>query len=45
MEAAANLAEQAKIEAALGKMGADFELLQAMESLLGFVPIAQQKKS
>lgn len=38
-------AEQAKIEAALAKMGADFELLQAMESLLGFVPIAPQKKS
>ena len=38
-------AEQAKIEAALAKMGTDFELTQAMESLLGFVPIASQKKS
>ena len=38
-------AQQAKIQTALTKMGADIELMQAMESLLGFVPIAQQKKS
>jgi len=38
-------AEQAKIEAALAKMGTEIELMQAMESLLGFVPIAPQKKS
>ncbi len=37
-------AEQAKIEAALTKMGTNIELMQAMESLLGFVPIAPQKK-
>jgi len=38
-------AEQAKIEAALAKMGTEIELMQAMESLLGFVPIQPQKKS
>lgn len=38
-------AEQVKIEEALAKMGTDIELTQAMESLLGFVPIAPQKKS
>jgi ABC-type phosphate/phosphonate transport system substrate-binding protein len=38
-------AEQAKIEAALVKMGTQIELMQAMESLLGFVPIQPQKKS
>jgi len=38
-------AEQAKIEAALAKMGTEIELMQAMESLLGFVPIPPQKKS
>jgi ABC-type phosphate/phosphonate transport system substrate-binding protein len=38
-------AEQAKVQAALTKMGTDIELLQAMESLLGFVPLAPQKKS
>jgi len=37
--------EQAKIEAALSKMALDIELLQAMESLMGFVPIGPQKKS
>jgi ABC-type phosphate/phosphonate transport system substrate-binding protein len=37
--------EQAKIEAALAKMGTNLELMQAMESALGFVPIAVQKKS
>jgi len=37
--------DQAKIEAALAKMGTHIELMQAMESLLGFVPIAPQKKS
>lgn len=37
--------EQAKIEAALAKMGTQIELMQAMESLLGFVPIPPQKKS
>ncbi len=38
-------AEQAKIAEALAKMGTDIELTHAMESLLGFVPIAPQKKS
>jgi ABC-type phosphate/phosphonate transport system substrate-binding protein len=38
-------AEQVNIEEALAKMGTDIELTQAMESLLGFVPIAPQKKS
>jgi ABC-type phosphate/phosphonate transport system substrate-binding protein len=38
-------AEQAKIEAALAKMGTQIELMQAMESLLGFVPLGPQKKS
>jgi ABC-type phosphate/phosphonate transport system substrate-binding protein len=38
-------AEQVKIEAALAKMGTQIELMQAMESLLGFVPIPPQKKS
>jgi ABC-type phosphate/phosphonate transport system substrate-binding protein len=38
-------ADQAKIEAALVKMGTNFELLKAMESALGFVPLSPQKKS
>lgn len=38
-------ADQVKIEAALTKLGTNIELMQAMESLLGFVPIAPQKKS
>jgi ABC-type phosphate/phosphonate transport system substrate-binding protein len=38
-------ADQAKIEAALVKMGTDIELLTAMESALGFVPVSPQKKS
>jgi ABC-type phosphate/phosphonate transport system substrate-binding protein len=38
-------AEQARIEAALLKVNTDAKLLEALESLLGFVPIEPQKKS
>ena len=37
--------DQAKIESALLKVAAQPELLEAIESLLGFVPIEAQKKS
>ena len=37
--------EQAKIEAALLKVSTDAKLLEALETLLGFVPIESQKKS
>ncbi len=38
-------AEQAKIEDALLKVSTDAKLLEALETLLGFVPIEPQKKS